>query len=310
MKIIITGANGFIGSYLCSFLLKKNYSLICIARQFDSSIKKTLAGAEFVELDVLNKPQLEKLSLSADAIIHTATANDIVSKVTLAGIELSTIGTKNMLDFAVKNGINKCIVFSTLQVYGTELTGSIDENSPLHFQNDYGLNHLYAELMAEMYTRQQKVNCVAVRPSNVYGRILSKSFNRWTLVPGCFCKEAIEKGTITINSSGNQMRNFINLENLSLAVECILQNFPKQFESYNLASSHGLSMKQMAEIVKAVFEQELKKEITVNIKGIEPVKTNYFNISLDKLKSIGFTEDNNYTPETEIREILKFLNTK
>ena len=87
-------------------------------------------------------------------LIHVATANDVISKSSIKGIELSSIGTKNMLDFALKNNIPKCIVFSTLQVYGTELTGDIDESSPVHFQNDYGLNHLIAEMYAEQYHRQ------------------------------------------------------------------------------------------------------------------------------------------------------------
>lgn len=310
MKLIITGTNGFIGSYLCFYLLKKNYSIICTARQFHPSVKKLLVGAEFIELDVLNKPQLDQLTLTADCIIHTATANDIISKDTSAGIELSAVGTKNILDFAIKNNIPKCIVFSTLQVYGTELIGDIDETSPLHFQNDYGLNHLYAELMAEMYTRQQKIQCVCVRPSNVYGRLLTKSFNRWSLVPGGFCKEAIESGSITIKSSGKQMRNFVNLENLSRAIECILQNFPIKFESYNLASSQGFTMQEMAETVKKVVDNDLNKNISINILGNSPTETNHFTISLEKLKSIGFIEDGNYTVETEIREIIKFLNTK
>lgn len=310
MKVLITGANGFIGSYLSYYLATHGYHVVASARSFHQSTQELLNNAELIPLDVLDTEQLKNTFINADCIIHTATANDIISRDTLSGIELSVTGTKNILDFAIKNNIPKCIVFSTLQVYGTELIGDIDETSPLHFQNDYALNHLYAELMAEMYTRQQKVKCVSVRPSNVYGRLLTKAFNRWSLVPGGFCKEAIESGSITIKSSGKQMRNFVNLENLSRAIECILQNFPMKFESYNLASSHGFTMKEMAEIVKKVGDQELNKKISINILGNEPIATNYFNISLDKLKSIGFVEDYNYTVETEIKEIIKFLNTK
>ena len=252
MKVLVTGANGFIGSYLSHFLLKRGYIVTAAARQFHESTKVLLAKAELISLDVLNTEQLNKLSINADIIIHTATANDIISKKTMDGIELSAAGTKNILDFAVKNNIANCIVFSTLQVYGTELLGAIDENSQLHFQNDYGLNHLYAEMIAEMYTRLKKVQCVSVRPANVYGRILTGSFNRWNLVPGCFCKEAMEKGTITIRSSGKQMRNFINLENLSRAVDCIVQHFPNRYECYNLASSQAYTMAEVAIKVKRV----------------------------------------------------------
>ena len=310
MKVLITGANGFIGSYLAQFFLRKGYSVVATARQFHTSTKELLGNAELIELDVLNLEQLNTISIQADVIIHTATANDIVSKNTLAGIELSATGTKNILDFAIKNEIPKCMVFSTLQVYGTELQGNIDEQSPLYFQNDYGLNHLYAEMYAEMYSRFKKVQCVSVRPSNVYGRLLTKSFNRWSLVPGGFCKEALESGTITIKSSGKQMRNFVNLENLSRAVECILQHFPDRYECYNLASSAANTMAEVAEKVKEVFKEKYQKEINIHITGNEPAETNNFSISLEKLKQIGFTEDKNFTLESEIAELFNYLQTK
>ena len=307
MRILITGANGFIGSYLANYFLQKGHEVIATSRQFHASTRTLLKKAELIDMDVLNTVHLQSLSLQADAIIHTATANDIISKDGIKGIELSATGTKNILDFALKNKISKCIVFSTLQVYGSELSGDISENSPLHYQNDYGINHLFAEMYAEMYTRQGKVQCVAVRPGNVYGRIITDSFNRWSLVPGCFCKEAVASGTITIKSSGKQMRNFVSLENLSRGIGCIMEQFPDKFECYNLASSQGFTMKEVAEITKQVFENKFHKPLVVNITGTEPAVTNNFTISLAKLKKIGFTEDENHSLHSEIAEIFNYL---
>lgn len=310
MKILITGANGFIGSYLAAYFLQKDEEVIASSRQFNDSTKKLLAKATLLDLDVLNKDALNKLSVTADVIIHTATANDIISKDTLKGIELSAVGTKNMLDFALQNKIPKVIVFSTLQVYGTELKGAVNENSPLHYQNDYGLNHLFGEMYAELYSRQGKLKTVSVRPSNVYGRILTDAFNRWSLVPGCFCREAVESGTITIKSSGLQMRNFINLQNLGRAVDSILQHFPDNYECYNLASSQANTMLEAAEKVKAVYEKMFNKTVQLNVTGAEPKTTNHFEISLEKLKQTGFTEDENYTMESEIAQIFNYLTSK
>ena len=310
MKILITGANGFIGSYLAAYFLQKDEEVIASSRQFNESTKALLAEATLLDLDVLDKDALNKISVTADVIIHTATANDIISKDTLKGIELSAVGTKNMLDFALQNKIPKVIVFSTLQVYGTELNGAVNENSPLHYQNDYGLNHLFGEMYAELYARQGKLQTVSVRPSNVYGRILTDAFNRWSLVPGCFCREAVESGTITIKSSGLQMRNFINLQNLSRAVDSILQHFPDNYECYNLASSQANTMLEAAQKVKAVYEKMFKKMVQLNVTGAEPKTTNHFEISLEKLKQTGFTEDENYTMESEIAQIFNYLTSK
>lgn len=310
MKILITGANGYIGSYLAAYFLEKGADVIASSRQFHPSTKTLLSKAELLELDVLDKAALNRLSVEADVLIHTATANDIISKDTLKGIELSAVGTKNILDFAIQHRIPNVMVFSTLQVYGTELSGRITENSPLHYQNDYGLNHLFGEMYAEMYARQGKLKTVAVRPSNVYGRVLTGAFNRWNLVPGCFCKEAVESGTITIKSSGLQMRNFVNLQNLSRAVDCILQHFPDSYECYNLASSQANTMVEAAEKVKAVYESMFKKTVQLIITGTEPKATNHFEVSLKKLEQIGFTEDENYTMESEIKHVFNYLTSK
>lgn len=310
MKILITGANGFIGSYLADYFLKKKEEVIATSRQFHPSTLALLGKAEIIKLDVLDMQQLNSFAVKADLIIHTATANDIVSKDALKGIELSALGTKNILDLAIRNNIPRCIVFSTLQVYGTELNGTIDENSPLHYQNDYGINHLFGEMYAERYAREGKIKCVSVRPSNVYGRILSDAFNRWSLVPGCFCKEAHESGTITIKSSGRQMRNFVNLENLSRSVDCIIRHFPDSYECYNLASSRADTMTAVAEKVKVVYEKMYGTPLQLNITGTEPTSTNFFEISLDKLKKIGFTENEEYTLESEIEQLFSYLQSK
>lgn len=310
MKILITGANGFIGSYLAHFFSQKGYDVIASSRQFHAATRALLKDAALIDLDVLNMEQLQNTTLQADVIIHTATANDIISKNAIKGIELSAIGTKNILDLAVRNNIPKCIVFSTLQVYGTELSGEISETSPLHYANDYSFNHLMAEMYAEMYSRQGKLQCVSVRPSNVYGPVLTDAFNRWSLVPGCFCKEAIETGTITIKSSGKQTRNFVHLENLSRAIECIIKQFPDSYECYNLASSLCLMMTEVAGITKEVCEKEFGKPIQVRIEGTEPAEPNHFSINLNKLQSIGFREDENASLQAAITDIFKYLKSK
>lgn len=310
MIVLITGANGFIGSHIANHFLLAGHSVIATSRQFHNSTKTLLSNAKLIELDVLNTDQSQNLSVQADVLIHVATANDVISKSSIKGIELSAIGTKNMLDFAIKNHIPKCIVFSTLQVYGTELTGNIDESSPVHFQNDYGLNHLFAEMYAEQYHRQGKAKCAVIRPSNVYGDILTDSFNRWNLIPGCFCKEAIENGTITIKSSGLQMRNFVHVKNLALAVNAICMDNMDNFEVYNGGSTVHKTMEQVAILVKDAFEKELNKYVEVNVEGSTPEETNFFNLSISKLQQIGFIENEEYNLNTGIKAIINYLQNK
>ena len=104
--------------------------------------------------------EFSKLEIDADAIVHLASANDILSKNTLKGIELSSIGTINTLKLAHNNGIEKFIFYSTLQVYGSELEGNYNEETQLKPENDYAMNHLFGEMYAEMFSRKTKIKIV------------------------------------------------------------------------------------------------------------------------------------------------------
>ncbi len=310
MTVLITGANGFIGSHIASFFLRAGHQVIATSKQLHSSTRSLLENAILMELDVLDTEQLQNLSIQADVLIHVATANDIVSKSSIKGMELSAIGTKNILDLAVKNNIPKCIVFSTLQVYGTELEGDIAESSPLHFQNDYGLNHLFAEMYAEQYHRQKKIKTAVVRPSNVYGPILTDSFNRWNLIPGCFCKEALENGTITLKSSGLQMRNFVHAQNLASGINAICTDNMDNFEVYNAGSTEHKTMLEVATMVKDEVQMKLNKDVEIKVEGIAPGKTNCFNLSIKKLEDIGFKENKEHNLKHGIQQIINYLQKK
>ena len=106
------------------------------------------------------------------------------------------------------------------------------------------------------------------------------------------------------------MRNFVNLENISRAIASITEHFPDNYECYNLASSQADTMTEVANKVKVVYERMYNKPLQLNITGTEPASTNFFEISLDKLKNSGFTEDNNYTLESEIEQIFYYLQSK
>lgn len=306
MKCIVTGATGFIGSYLCGYLQKIGYSVVPLSRDIPESFLKQLNPLEFIQCDILSS-ELMGLNISADVIIHLAASNDVLSKDVRKGVELSVLGTKNILDFAVNNHIRKVIFFSTRQVYGYEVQGIIDESTPLHPVNDYGLNHLFAEQYVEMYARKNLLSAAIVRPTNVFGRFSSSTVNRWTLVPACFCKEAFLNKTITLLSSGKQMRNFISLENVARATECVLNHFPARLDVINFGSTTTLAVIDVAKIVKKVYYDLFSEEVEIIIKGSDPAESKMFSVSMDKLNSYGFKEDNRFTLETEIRKIFKYL---
>ena len=286
MNILITGGSGFIGSYLSNYLDKLGHNIFVTTRTTNLELQDKIKNATFGIWNVLSEsPTFFNATNQIDIIIHTATSNDILSKQTLKGIELSTIGTKNVLEYAFKNNIKKVVFFSTFQVYGIDLEGEITENTPTNPLNDYGLNHYFGEQYMKMYANKYKLQCFIIRPSNVFGPFFLKTINRWTLVPGCFCKEAFETRTLNILSSGLQSRNFVHLENLSQIVIAAILHSKETFSIINAASTINLTMLEVANMVKVEYETIFARKLLLQILGKIPRKSNIFAVSLDLLNS-------------------------
>jgi nucleoside-diphosphate-sugar epimerase len=307
MKVAITGANGYIGSYLSRYYLMHGCEVIAISRKFSETIKKELAGAEFIISDVLTS-EFEELSISCDVFIHTASSNDIVSKDFKKGTDLTLYGTKNALALCVKNGIKNFVFFSTIQVLGTELEGVYNESSKAEIESNYAFNHFVTEEYLKFFVSKTPVNVLIIRPANIYGAMLDTTIDRWTLVPNCFCKEAIENGTITLLSSGNQNRSFLSLENICAGTyNAIIKYRGEKLKTLNFANKINYSIAQLAKWTKEVLEEHFNIPVNLIIKSTRPEKGNQFTIDTSPLLSqnICFEE----TESNFKNEIIKIIHS-
>ena len=309
MKYLITGASGFIGSYLTRYLLDQNHTVNAISRKFSNKTASALSGANLLNADLLDKDSLaQDYFKDVDTVIHLASANDQLSKNRSKGIELSAAGTANLLEKSVAYDAKNFILFSTLQVYGSELNGFYDESKILLPENDYAMNHIFAEKYCEMYTSLYDINCVVLRPSNVFGKFMSEDIDRWTLVPGCFCKEAIKTNTINLMSSGRQNRNFISLEQVSYALQNISHNINKKYDVVNLISDNYYTILEVAELVKSVFNEHFNISVKIKIQSEHPGITNSFTFSKEKISSYGgYFQESENSLKNSIKEIIRLL---
>ncbi len=307
MKFLITGATGYIGSYLCTHLIKSGHQVIATSRCFSPEMKKVLHGCQFLEMDILDST-VPNRKLDADMLIHFAGANEVVSAQPVKGIELSVGGTRNLLQLAVNNSINRFIFFSTLQVYGSTLQGEVDESSPLLPENDYAMNHLLAEYYVEMFSRTHTIQGSVIRPANVMGKMISNEIKRWSLVPFCFCKEIVETGTITLKSSGKQTRNVVSYSEYCAAMDMIIDKTNSSFEVYNLPGVKNYSILEIAELVKSNYEMFTGKPAHITIQSELPKETNNFQLSLAKLSGLGVKFDSNdHSLDETIKAILQSI---
>lgn len=275
-RVILTGISGFIGSVLTQRCLKSGYQVLGISRDNAMLVSREL-GVDVVKADLLVSNNLDSINFhESDIIIHCATANDILSKDFSSGVTLSVMGTRHLFEAALKAGVRKVVLFSTAQVYGTELIGLVDESSPVRCETPYALNHFFAEELSRLYSINNGFDVAVIRPSNVYGVPQINTINRSTLVPMTFVEQVIDQGSITLHSSGKQIRNFVSTDEVADLILKILCEFPKGFSIINACSNYHASIFEVASLVASSFATTHKQEIDVNVNSVQPAVPNLF----------------------------------
>jgi UDP-glucose 4-epimerase len=275
-RVLVTGASGYIGSHAAVYLRDRGHEVIATARRVTPALASALPGCRLETLDVMAIP--ETIHGEWDCILHAATANDIVSRDFTAGVGLSALGTRNVLELAKRSGTPHVVFFSTLQVYGAELTGVISESSSPDPVNDYGLNHVYGELACRLESRRSNLRTTVMRPANVYGCPVSRTVDRWSLVPTCFVREALAEGTITIRSSGRQRRDFVSLRQVSEACARVIEAEGWGYAVRNIATGRTHSIVEAAHWTASAFESSGLPRPEVKVLGEEPCQGNSFEV--------------------------------
>ncbi|WP_145578375.1 NAD-dependent epimerase/dehydratase family protein [Yersinia mollaretii] len=206
-RILIFGATGYLGSRLVAALKSDGYIVTCIGKNENNDIIVDLSDFELVANI--------KLKYKYKAIFHLAAINEtlIQSNIKMA-YDVNVVATRAIVELAKRNGIKYISYCSTFHVIG-QTTGQIVPHVLLKPKNDYGLTHLLSEQILESLCPNEGIQVNIVRPTNIYGVPLSiKSFDRWSLIPFSFVRQAVTKGKILLKTNGNQQRNFVDINNV------------------------------------------------------------------------------------------------
>ena len=178
-KILVTGADGFIGSHLVEALVKKGYNVKAFVMynsfnswgwldDIDSSIKNSI---EVVTGDIRDPFGVDNAIEGCDIVIHLAALIAIPYSYHSPSsyLETNITGTLNILQSAKTNKIKKVIHTSTSEVYGSAQYVPIDEKHPVVGQSPYAATKIGADQLALSYYRSFDTPVGIIRPFNTYG---------------------------------------------------------------------------------------------------------------------------------------------
>lgn len=296
MNLMITGGAGFIGSRFAELLVSQEipnqYSSITVVDNLTysgnlSNLDTVISSAEFYfhKADICNKADIEAIikQRSINVIVNFAAESHVDRSIESAFEFLNTnvMGTQNLLDLAKNNGIVRYLQVSTDEVYGAIPEGSWEEDEPLKPNSPYSASKAGADLLVLAYGKTYGINVGITRCCNNYG--LRQYPEK--IIP-LFVSNLIDGKRVPIYGDGNQIREWIHVDDHCRGVHAVLENGVPG-EIYNIAGTDEFQNIDLARKIIAYF----KKSEDIAFEFVEDRKGHDIRYSLtgNKIrKELGF----------------------
>ena len=309
MKILVTGAAGFIGSHTCVELLKKGHTVVGLDNMndyYDVNLKKArvshirkvakeLKGKfSFTVKDIEDGEGLEKIfrkekfdkvcNLAAQAGVRYSFENPA------SYIKSNLIGFFNILELCVKHKVKHLVYASSSSVYGNNAKVPFSEDDRTDDpQSLYAATKKSNELMAHVYSKQYNLPATGLRFFTVYG-----PWGRPDMAPFKFMRMIIEGETIEVYNHGNLSRDFSYIDDIVKGVVKVLEgpNRSKR-EVYNIGNSSPVALMDFIGCVEKSTGKKAKKRMVAMQRG--DVYTTFASVSHLK-------EDYGFAPNTPLQK--------
>ena len=307
MKILVTGAAGFIGSHLCERLLSEGHSVIGIDN-FDDFYDPKIKENNIKKCNEYDTFILHKLDIrgwywyplfkddNIDIIVHLAAKAGVrPSLEDPRGYEETNVkGTLNMLEFAKKYRINKFIFASSSSIYGNNKKVPFSESDNVDFPiSPYAATKKAGELLCYTYHNLYNININCLRFFTVYGPRQRPDLAIYKFVDLIDRQEEIPIfGDLTMS------RDFTYIDDIIDGIMLSMNNF-NGYNIYNLGNSHPIRLDSLINIIQEYFCQKIQFKMLFHQAG--DVNQTYADISRSHM-ILG------YNPKIKIEEgIGKFI---
>lgn len=259
LKVFVTGGAGFIGSNIVESLVKAG-AKVKVYDNFSSglmdNLKPFVKDIEIVNGDICDLELLTSEMKGYEVCSHMAAQLEITTSINdpIKDLEVNTIGTLNVLNASLKNGVSKIINASSACTYGQSL-GIVDEEYPQFPNWEYGTSKLSAERYCYLYADSKNIDIASLRFSIVYGR------NEWYgRVLTIFLKRASQGLNPVVFGYGEQIRDFIYVSDaVDLHNACITNDSIKN-ECFNVSTGIPTTVVELAKKVAEVHGLEVIHE--------------------------------------------------
>lgn len=311
-NVFVTGAGGFIGSHLCSHLLKSGANVTAMLHYNSRSDWSNLEFLDKNEKDSLQivKGNVEDSSFmnsktkDHDVIFHLAALIGIPYsyEAPLSYVKTNIEGTVNVLEAARRNDVDLVVNTSTSETYGSAIYTPIDELHPLQGQSPYSASKISADKIAESYFNSFDLPVITVRPFNTFGPRQSTRAVIPTIISQLLTEKEISLGDTS------PVRDFTYVDDTANGFICAANNDNNHGEVINLGYGKAASIGEIAKLIMNIMN--IKKEIISQNSRIRPKNSEVIHLISDNKKAADLIK---WQPEVSFQEglekTIKFVET-
>lgn len=263
-RVLIFGAGGFVGSYLCKEFLNNGYKVSGTDKGEGSALPSEV---DFYRNDLMQANEVEKLigQIQPDIIVNLAAISSVGASWNMpqATMAINVIGALNIMEAARKSEQKPRILFVGSSEEYVISENPLDENTQLNANNPYGISKVTQEQFAKLYREQYGLKIYCVRPFNHTGIGQRDSF----VLPS-FCKQVagIDKsgkdGKIQVGNL-KVKRDFSHVKDVVRAYRMIVES-DNCNQIYNIGSGNAYSLEDMLTYIIGLSNQHIVIEVDQN----------------------------------------------
>lgn len=308
-NVLVTGADGFIGSHLVEMLVKEGAKVKALSYYNSFNYWGWLEDVECLnQIEVLNgdirDPHFCKhITKNIDIVFHLAALIAIPYSYLAPDsyVDTNVKGTLNICQAAMENACKRIIHTSTSEVYGTALYVPIDEKHPLQPQSPYSASKIGADAMAMSFFNAFNLPLTIVRPFNTYGPRQSAR----AVIPTIISQIAAGATEIKVGDV-TPTRDFNYVEDTCRGFVEVAKCDELIGQEVNVGSNFEISVADTFELIKKVMKSDVK--FVVDESRIRPEKSEVQRLWCDNSKIIKYTNFKpNYTFEQGIEKTIKWF---
>ena len=299
---LVTGADGFIGSHLVDLLLSRGIKVRALSQYNSFNNWGWLEGNDSPDLevvcgDVRDEAFCRHIAKGVDTIFHLAALIAIPYSYVAPGsyVDTNVTGTLNICQAAKECGVERVIVTSTSEVYGTAQYVPIDESHPRQPQSPYSATKIGADAIAKSFFNAFNLPVVIARPFNTYGPRQSAR----AIIPTIITQIANGASEIKVGDL-TPTRDFNFVEDTCRGFLALASADGIEGEEINIATGTEVSMADTLNLIAEIMHSNVR--YVVDQARLRPSKSEVFRLCGDNRKIVSLT---GWHPQVDLREGLR-----